>query len=58
MPAFLRQIVVAVLTAATIVSLVLGVVWMKSHPMSMDGLTPVAGLVSMGALAYGARKKG
>lgn len=57
MQSFLRQAGIALATAVTMIALIAGGFWIKSHPISTSGMMPVATLVSIGALAYGARKK-
>lgn len=53
----LRQVGIALITALTLLGIVASGLWLKSHPVSLSGAMPVATLVSIGAMAYGARKK-
>lgn len=56
-PTWLSRILVTVTSAALIIALVLGGIWLTRHPIPREGLMPVAMVAGLAAMVYGARKK-
>lgn len=57
LPTWLSKILVTVLSASLVLGLAIGGTWLTRHPMPQVNLMPVAMVVGLASLVYGARNK-
>jgi hypothetical protein len=57
LPAWLSKILVMLTSAALILAVAIGGTWLTRHPMPQVNLMPVAMVVGLASLVYGARNK-
>lgn len=57
LPSWLSKILVTVVSASLVLGVAVGGTWLTRHPMPQVNLMPVAMVVGLASLVYGARNK-